>query len=48
MADDAALQPEVAALFLALADLLSAAPEAAWDTRSLCESWHVHAKWFPT
>ncbi len=41
MTNDAALQPEVAALFLALADLLSAASEAAWDTRSLCEGWRV-------
>jgi uncharacterized protein (TIGR03083 family) len=41
MTNDAELQPEVAALYLALAELLSVASEAAWNTESLCEGWRV-------
>ncbi len=41
MTSDAALQPEVAALFVALADFLSDAAEAAWSTQSLCTGWRV-------
>ena len=41
MTDDAELQPAVAAQFEALAELLSAAPDAAWDTESLCDGWRV-------
>jgi uncharacterized protein (TIGR03083 family) len=41
MTDDAHLQPAVAAEFLALADLLAPASDAAWDTPSLCEGWRV-------
>jgi uncharacterized protein (TIGR03083 family) len=41
MTDDAALQPAVAAEFLALADLLGSATEAQWDTPSLCAGWRV-------
>src|SRR5579863_7315378 len=41
MTSDAALQPAVAAEFLALADLLGAASDAEWDTPSLCEGWRV-------
>jgi uncharacterized protein (TIGR03083 family) len=39
--DDAELQPAVAAQFEALAELLSAAPDAVWDTGSLCDGWRV-------
>jgi len=39
--DDAYLQPAVAAEFDGLADLLAAASDAQWDTRSLCERWRV-------
>jgi uncharacterized protein (TIGR03083 family) len=39
--DDAALQSVVAAEFVALADLLSAASVSEWDTPSLCEGWRV-------
>jgi len=38
---DAALQPVVAAEFLALADLLGSATDAQWDTPSLCAGWRV-------
>jgi uncharacterized protein (TIGR03083 family) len=38
---DAALQPVVAAEFLALADLLGSATESQWDTPSLCAGWRV-------
>jgi len=38
---DAALQPVVAAEFLALADLLDSATDAQWDTPSLCAGWRV-------
>jgi uncharacterized protein (TIGR03083 family) len=41
MTDDAGLQPKVAAQFLALAELLSAAPDAAWNTQSLCDGWRI-------
>jgi uncharacterized protein (TIGR03083 family) len=41
MTDDAHLQPAVAAEFASLADLLAAAPDAHWDTASLCERWRV-------
>lgn len=41
MTDDAELQPVVAALFLATAELLSGASEAAWNAESLCEGWRV-------
>jgi uncharacterized protein (TIGR03083 family) len=41
MANDADLQPAVAAEFLALADLLGSATDAQWDTPSLCEGWRV-------
>ena len=41
MTDDAELQPAVAAQFEALAELLSAAPDAVWDTGSLCDGWRV-------
>jgi len=41
MADDADLQPAVAAEFLALADLLDSATGARWDTPSLCAGWRV-------
>ena len=41
MADDANLQPAVAAEFLALADLLEGAADAQWDTPSLCAGWRV-------
>lgn len=41
MTDDAYLQPTVAAEFDGLADLLTAASEAQWDTPSLCERWRV-------
>ena len=39
--DDAYLQPAVAAEFDSLADLLTAASDAQWDTPSLCEGWRV-------
>jgi uncharacterized protein (TIGR03083 family) len=39
--DDSILQPAVAAEYLALADVLASASEAAWDTPSLCEGWRV-------
>ena len=35
------LQPLIAASYVALADLLEARPEPAWDTPSLCEGWRV-------
>src|SRR6516165_1231368 len=38
---DAALQPVVAAEFVALADLLDSAADAQWDTPSLCAGWRV-------
>ena len=41
MTDDTELQPAVAAQFEALAELLSSAPDAAWDTGSLCDGWRV-------
>jgi uncharacterized protein (TIGR03083 family) len=41
MANDADLQPAVAAEFLALADLLGSATDAQWNTPSLCEGWRV-------
>ncbi|HXS65136.1 MAG TPA: maleylpyruvate isomerase family mycothiol-dependent enzyme [Streptosporangiaceae bacterium] len=40
-AEDAHLQPAVAAEFAGLADLLAAASAAQWDTQSLCEGWRV-------
>jgi uncharacterized protein (TIGR03083 family) len=39
--DDAYLQPAVAAEFDGLADLLTAASDAQWDTPSLCERWRI-------
>lgn len=41
MTDDAYLQPAVAAEFDGLADLLTAASDAQWDTPSLCERWRI-------
>jgi uncharacterized protein (TIGR03083 family) len=41
MTDDACLQPAVAAEFTSLADLLSGATDAQWDTWSLCAGWRV-------
>lgn len=41
MPDDSALRSMVAAEYLALADLLGSATDAAWDTPSLCEGWRV-------
>lgn len=41
MADDAYLQPAVAAEFSALADLLDTATARQWDTSSLCRGWRV-------
>jgi uncharacterized protein (TIGR03083 family) len=41
MSEDSELQPEVAAQFRALAELLSTASDAAWNTQSLCEGWRV-------
>ncbi|MGO9501832.1 MAG: maleylpyruvate isomerase family mycothiol-dependent enzyme [Streptosporangiaceae bacterium] len=41
MSDDAELQPAVAAQFVALAELLSTASDAAWNTESLCDGWRV-------
>jgi uncharacterized protein (TIGR03083 family) len=35
------LQPLIAASYVALAELLEARPESAWDTPSLCEGWRV-------
>ena len=40
-ADDAYLQPAVAAEFASLAGLLAAASDAQWDTPSMCEGWRV-------
>jgi uncharacterized protein (TIGR03083 family) len=39
--NDTHLQPAVAAEYLSLADLLAAAPDARWDTPSLCAGWRV-------
>ena len=41
MTNDTHLQPAVAAEYLSLADLLAAAPDARWDTPSLCAGWRV-------
>ena len=41
VADDAGLQPAVAAEFTQLAGLLAAAPAGQWDAWSLCEGWRV-------
>jgi uncharacterized protein (TIGR03083 family) len=41
MTTDTDLQPVVAAEFVSLADLLTAASAAQWDTPSLCEGWRV-------
>lgn len=41
MTNDSSLQLTVAAQYLTLADILSSADEAAWDTPSLCEGWRV-------
>jgi uncharacterized protein (TIGR03083 family) len=41
MTDDTELQPGVAIQFHALADSLSTAPDAAWNTESLCDGWRV-------
>jgi uncharacterized protein (TIGR03083 family) len=41
MTNDPDLQPAVATEFLALADLLSSASDAEWETPSLCEGWRV-------
>lgn len=41
MTDDTALQPIVAAEYLALADMLESATEADWNSPSLCEGWRV-------
>lgn len=41
MTDDVYLQPAVAAELDGLADLLTAASDAQWDTPSLCERWRV-------
>jgi uncharacterized protein (TIGR03083 family) len=41
MTEDEELQPVVAARFRTLAELLSAAPDAAWSTPSLCDGWRV-------
>ncbi len=40
-AEDARLQPAVAAEFASLADLLATASSAQWDTPSMCEGWRV-------
>ncbi len=40
-AEDARLQPAVAAEFASLADLLAAASDAQWDTPSMCAGWRV-------
>jgi uncharacterized protein (TIGR03083 family) len=40
-ANDAHLQPAVAAEFTSLADLFAAASDAEWDTQSLCAGWRV-------
>src|SRR4249920_1644856 len=39
--NDTHLQPAVAAEYQSLADLLAAAPDAQWDTPSLCAGWRV-------
>ena len=41
MTADDDLQPAVAREYLALADSLASATDAAWDLRSLCEAWRV-------
>ncbi|MDX2849106.1 maleylpyruvate isomerase family mycothiol-dependent enzyme [Streptomyces sp. PA03-3a] len=41
MTDDTQVQAAVAAEFRALADLLDGAPDAWWDTPSLCDGWRV-------
>ncbi|MHB2029517.1 MAG: maleylpyruvate isomerase family mycothiol-dependent enzyme [Acidimicrobiales bacterium] len=41
MNDDLSLQPVVATQFRALAELLSSASDATWNTRSLCDGWRV-------
>ncbi len=41
VANDAHLQPAVAAEFASLSDLLAAASDAQWDTPSMCEGWRV-------
>lgn len=41
MTEDLELQPAVAAQFSALADLLSQATDAEWNTESLCDGWRV-------
>ena len=41
MTNEIELQPAVAAEFGALADLLTLASEAQWDTPSLCQGWRV-------
>jgi uncharacterized protein (TIGR03083 family) len=40
-ADDARLQPAVAAEFASLADLLAAGDSAEWDAPSMCAGWRV-------
>jgi uncharacterized protein (TIGR03083 family) len=40
-ANDARLQPTVAAEFASLADLLAVASDAQWDTPSMCAGWRV-------
>ena len=41
MTTDTDLQPVVAAEFVSLADLLTAASDGQWDTPSLCDGWRV-------
>src|SRR5450759_4656712 len=41
MTDDSELQPAVAAQFQALAELLSSASDAAWNTESLRDGWRI-------
>ncbi len=41
MTDDAGLQLAVAAQYQALAELLSTASDAVWNTESLCDGWRV-------
>lgn len=41
MTEDLELQRAVAAQFCALADLLSEATDAVWNTESLCDGWRV-------
>lgn len=41
MTDNLELQPAVAAQFSALAELLSNATDAEWNTESLCDGWRV-------